>query len=144
MQYFLGSIITLIVLFVLTRIYKDKTDEPIMSSIAYSQSSVHEILKPVLPTNKALKAMKPLISQAQKYYDEQFTRVILVENMAYWIKDNAFYSAETDNGTILQETAKTVDTIAMDKVQLDKMIFIVEKLTEGLTDDRGNTGQSKF
>jgi hypothetical protein len=67
-------------------------------------------------------------------------RMIFTEDKAYWIKDNAFYEAKVVDGEIDKENAKVVDTMAMDKVELDKMIFIVEKLTEGIKNDFGNPG----
>jgi hypothetical protein len=71
-------------------------------------------------------------TQMSKHQKTMQIRVIFVGNEAYWIKDNAFYVATTIDGMIDHESAKVVDTIGMDKVQLDKMSFIVEKLTEDL------------
>jgi hypothetical protein len=51
--------------------------------------------------------------------------------LAYWIEDNNVYSAEHNELGILPETKKIVDMMTIDKVELDKMILIVEKLTEG-------------
>jgi hypothetical protein len=50
------------------------------------------------------------------------------------------YTAKLIDGKVDDESTTTVDTMGMDKVQLDKTIFIVSKLTEGLEDDRSNTG----
>jgi hypothetical protein len=67
---------------------------------------------------------------------------MFLDGRAYWIKDNQFYCADLVNGNVDQETAKPVDTMGMDKVQLDKMFFIVQKLTEGKADDRRSSGNS--
>lgn len=68
-------------------------------------------------------------------------RVIIMDNSAYWIKDNTFYVADmSEDGTVNKDTTRVVDTMAMNKVQLDKMVFIVDKLTEGLYDDSGSSG----
>jgi hypothetical protein len=61
-------------------------------------------------------------------------------NDAYWIEDNRVYTAKFEDGIIDQENKKTVDMTTIDKVELDKMIFVVERLTEGLSNDSGNSG----
>ena len=66
-------------------------------------------------------------------------RVLYINNSAYWIEDSTFYTATFANGSILEDTKKAVDTMGMDSVELDKMIFIVDKLTEGLSDDSSDS-----
>jgi hypothetical protein len=39
-----------------------------------------------------------------------------------------------------KDSAEQVDTISMDKVQLDKMLFIMDKLREGINDDSRGSG----
>jgi hypothetical protein len=51
--------------------------------------------------------------------------------MAYWIESNTVYSAKFDGLEIIPETKKVVDMMGIDKVELDKMILIVDRLTEG-------------
>ena len=63
-------------------------------------------------------------------------------DVAYWIEDGTVFSAEHDNQEIDYETKNVVDMMAIDSIELKKMTFIVEKLTEGATDDRGNPGKS--
>jgi hypothetical protein len=67
-----------------------------------------------------------------KYFDSINLRILVLEEQAYWIKNNAVFVADVINGEIEKDTAKEVDTMAMDKVQLNKLMFIVEKLKEGL------------
>ena len=69
---------------------------------------------------------------------------MFVDDRAYWIKDNQFMVAETENGMVVNDTSARVDTMAMDSVELDKMVFIVGKLTEGINNDRGDSGNPKF
>ena len=71
-------------------------------------------------------------TQSMKYFDSINLRILILEEQAYWIKNNAVFVAEIINGEIEKDTAKEVDTMAMDKVQLNKLMFIVEKLKEGL------------
>jgi hypothetical protein len=74
-------------------------------------------------------------TQSKLHYDKSNIKVIILDNNAYWIKDNIFYKAPLVNELIDKESAEQVDTIHMDKVQLDKMLFIMDKLREGIEDD---------
>jgi hypothetical protein len=60
-----------------------------------------------------------------------YTRVVFVENQAYWIKNNTLFVADMEDDMVDEATTREVDTMAMDKVQLEKVIYIVEALTEG-------------
>ena len=68
--------------------------------------------------------------------------MVVVGKNAYWIKDNVFYEADVVDGDVDKKTARQVDTMAMDKVQLNKMMSIVEKLTEGTHNDYWDSGKS--
>ena len=78
-------------------------------------------------------------TQSTVHYDRNNVRVIILDNNAYWIKDNIFYKAPMVDQFIDKDAAEQVDTIHMDKVQLDKMLFIMDKLREGINDDSGST-----
>ena len=74
-------------------------------------------------------------SQSKNHEKETNVRVIIVDGQAYWIKDNIFYNAPLINDMVDKESAQRVDTTHMDKVQLDQMLFILDKLREGVSDD---------
>lgn len=74
-------------------------------------------------------------TQSQTHYDKTNVKVIIVDDNAYWIKDNIFYKAPMVDNLIDKESVEEVDTIHMDRVQLDKMLFIMDKLREGINDD---------
>ena len=82
---------------------------------------------------EALKA--PKTSQSSELEAKTNIRVIIVDGQAYWIKDNSFFVADLEGKNVDGSTARVVDTIHMDKVQLDKMLFIMDKLREGIEDD---------
>jgi hypothetical protein len=84
--------------------------------------------------NKKSRKLK-VRSQSKNQYDKTNIRVIIFDNNAYWIKDNIFYKAPLVDQLINKEAAEQVDTIHMDKVQLDKMLFIMDRLREGIDDD---------
>lgn len=98
--------------------------------IAHTQAALFEMTK---TTDKTLELLSPkLNTQATKYQNSNLLRIIFVDKQAYWIKESVFYTADLDDfGFIDAESTRAVDTMTMDKVQLDKMSFIVEKLTEG-------------
>jgi hypothetical protein len=84
--------------------------------------------------------IKP-IRYSQIHEAKNNIKVIIMDNMAYWIKDNALYVADMSiDGTVNKETTRRVDTMTMNRVQLDKMIFIIDKLREGTLDDSGSAG----
>jgi hypothetical protein len=78
--------------------------------------------------------------QSTKQYNESNIKVIILDNEAYWIKGNAFYKAPIVDNHIDKDSTQQVDTISMDKVQLEKMLFIMDKLREGASDDHRSSG----
>lgn len=92
--------------------------------------------------NSGKKHSRKIINKTQSkiHYDKTNVKVIILDNNAYWIKDNIFYRAPIDGQSIDKESAEQVDTIHMDKVQLDKMLFIMDKLREGINDDSRGSG----
>jgi len=92
--------------------------------------------------NSAKKYSRQLVTKTQstKHYDKTNVKVIILDNQAYWIKDNIFYRAPLVGQSIDKDLAEEVDTISMDRVQLDKMLFIMDKLREGINDDSRGSG----
>jgi hypothetical protein len=138
MEYLIGSLLTFVLLLSLGFIFNRKKKN-LDLRITYSQSHVHELIRPFIPDNEELTAVK--ITQASKHYDQIHIRILMVQNKAYWIKNSVLYVADIINGDIDKDSTKEVDIISMDRVQLDKMMFIVDKLTEGTTNDYWNTGK---
>jgi hypothetical protein len=130
LEYFFGSIITASTMFFTYRwLQKNNWHTTKQIKLIVSQSNNNELLKKMFtPDNSFPKAT----TQSTKYFDSNSLRVLIVDNQAYWIKNNSVFIADLINGEVEKETAREVDTMAMDKVQLKKMIFIVEKLKEGL------------
>lgn len=139
MEYFLGSVITLIAMISFNLLLRKKTNETVSLGVLYSQSRLHELLKPLENLRNIVKILSApeVETQSKKHNDAQHVKVIISETEAYWIANNKFYVADVLDSIILQETTREVDTMVMDDVQLNKIIEIVEML--GKTDDRGNT-----
>ena len=138
MEYLIGSAFTFLCLYVVFRIISIDAIKPGMQKIRYSQSHIHSIVSPLLPPVSEFR--KPLVSQATKHYDSVNVKVIILGHTAFWIKDNVFYTANIDEDGIDKESTKVVDTMSMDKVQLDKMLFILDQLRDGEVNDSGSTG----
>jgi hypothetical protein len=142
MEYFLGSLITFVVVIVMGYFFKnDKQDVKTFAFLKYSQSYTHDLMAPYMPTNKELALLSGKTTQSTKHDNSSQVRVLIARDRAYWIRNNAFYTADVENGEVLKETTRQVDTMAMDKVQLDEMVFIVDQLTRGIENDSRNPGQ---
>lgn len=140
MQYFLGSIVTLLIIYFYSAMARKKIDLNVKSNTMYSQSYMHRVLRPLIPNNNELNRMYPIKTQSRLHKKKTYLRILFMDNKAYWIKDSVFYFAEMQDGRIIEETTQKVDIMNMDRVELDKMSFIVEKLTEGFGNDNSNPG----
>jgi hypothetical protein len=134
MEYFLGSLITLLIM-----AYFSKRTQQVMSkklkSVQLSQSYIdslvsQKILDVLLPPEKKK-------TQSTNHFKKDEVRVIVVEGEAYWIVNQTLYVANMVDGTVDNDTTRRVDTMTMDDVQLEKTQFIVQKLTEGKGNDSG-------
>ena len=144
MDYFIGSLVTILtMIFVAKRVVNQASKLPTIR-LHQSQSKTHQLIKGILPFDWEIASPPAPPSQASIHNESMFVRVIITENKAYWIKDNSVYAADIEDGYINNDSAIVVDMMAIDDVQLDKMIFIVDKLTEGKQNDLGNTGNKKL
>jgi len=126
MEYLAGSILTLLTMVIVSRLVKKTQREIVPVKVNFSQSRNHELIKDYIFTKQEASN-----TQSSKHYGKQWSKVVLSGDMAYWIEDNAVYSAKHDGAGIVPETKKIVDMMGIDKVELDKMILIVDRLTEG-------------
>ncbi len=137
MEYLLGSIVTALTILVMNRWVQSRHSVKKNLKIDIRQSkNFKNFMKILVPEPSFSKAD----SQSLKHFDSKHLRILVLENNAYWIANNIFYTADIVNGDIDKDNARQVDTMTMDKVQLKKMMFIIEKLTEGLDNDSRNSG----
>jgi hypothetical protein len=141
MEYFLGSLITLIAIF-FTKQYLTKTISTKIKPIRFSQTRALELSIDIIQT--AIQPKEIPNSQSIVHYNKSTLKILIIEKLAYWIKDNGLYVADIVDGDIDHDSTREVDTMDMDKVQLEKMIYIVEQLREGMPNDSWDSGQSKF
>jgi hypothetical protein len=140
MEYFIGSLITIATVVIVNKLISKRIQKLSKIKIGFSQTRTFEITKHMIPIEDLMPSFKPLPdTQTSRHFNSISTRIIFVDDQAWWIKNNTLFSAEVVEGQFSEESGKKVDTMGMDKVQLDKTIFIVEKLTEGLNNDRGNS-----
>jgi hypothetical protein len=139
MDFILGSLITATVIYAATR-YFEKIYHVANKPIRYrfSQSSLHELIKPLLPDDLFISDEK--ITQSFLHEQRTNLRVIILDGFAYWIKDNTFFRSQMNGYDIDRDSAEVVDIMGLNKVQLDKMIFVIDKLREGLPNDSGSAG----
>jgi len=129
LEYLLGSIITSATILLAYRWFVANSIPKLKLRVFASQSRTNEMIKSFFIQDQSFPAAT---TQSMKYFDSINLRILILEEQAYWIKNNAVFVAQVINGEIEKDTAKEVDTMAMDKVQLNKLMFIVEKLKEGL------------
>ena len=138
MNYFLGSMFSFLVIFIFLKLssYDSYKKSPIR--LRYSQSHIFELVKPILPEEAFVRKRKE--TQTSRHERKTNVRVIILDRQAYFVRDNLFYVADMDGNDIDNESARLVDTMSMNKVQLDKMLFIMDQLKEGDSNDSSGTG----
>jgi hypothetical protein len=124
--------LTLIVVSSIIRIAVKKRNR-YFSKVVYTQSDIHKIVKNFIPKDLFEKP-KPL-SQARKHLKNNTVRVLIIEDNAYWVHNNMFYVADTSDGLVNPETVRPIDTNNMSKRDIDKMLFILDSLKNGNSDD---------
>jgi hypothetical protein len=138
MEYFLGSVITMVAMFVATKLISSEKKVTRENPFRYSQSHIHEIISPLIPHLREYKKIIP--SQSRNQEEKTNIKVVIFDNKAYFVRDAKFYCAEMHGTEIDGANATLVDTMGMDKVQLDKMLFIMDQLRDGKKNDSGDSG----
>ena len=130
MEYLVGSLATIITVLLSRLFFKKKETRKVSVEIRESQAIRFEMIK---DSGAIYDLLHPKVkTQATTHHENNLVRIIFVESQAYWIRSNVFYTADLDEmGLVDFDSTRAVDTMTMSKVQLDKMSFIVEKLTEG-------------
>lgn len=139
MEFVLGALLPLLGILITYKLilpYRKATT----LKVSYRQTDIFETIKPSLPYLEATKELPE--TQSSKFESRHSLKVLMFENQAYWIKDNSVYVADIVDGGVDQQGAKIVDTMTMDKVQLDRLSFIIDKLTKGRSDDSSYPGFS--
>jgi hypothetical protein len=137
MEYFLGSAITMIAMFITTRLISSHSFKVKQNPFRYSQSHIHMLIMPLVPELKNYK--KRMVTQSSKHEEKMNIKVVILDNKAYFVKNGTFYCADVAGDQIDSANAKSVDTMGMDRVQLDQMLFIMDQLRDGKKNDSGDS-----
>lgn len=141
MEYTIGFVFGFLFVYVLARLQHRYNifHEVSFRSLKPSQSHNHNIaflFKLIKEKDKVNKK-----TQSKLHDSKTNIKVIIMDNQAYWIKDNIFYTADMRmDGNVDKDSTRTVDTMSMNRVQLDKMMFIIDRLREEAFDDRWGSG----
>ena len=139
MEYIIGFLSAFVfVYFIMQLQYKYDILKENLKFVKSTQSRRHYLLKSDVVLHK--KEARNKNTQSAKHDKNINIKVIIMDEKAYWIKDNVFYMADMNHGNVDKDTTRKVDTMAMNKVQLDKMMFIIDRLREEAFDDRGGSG----
>jgi hypothetical protein len=142
MDYLLGFLVA-IGMFLFFRFIGPKViSKDLGNKIRYSQTHIHEIIRYSIPESMLYPVQKP--TQSANHEKSINLRVLFIEKEAYWIKENSLFIADQEDGIVKEDTARRVDTMGMNRVQLEKLIYIVDVLNEGNENDRGYPGNKGF
>jgi hypothetical protein len=137
-EYFLGSLVTLVSIIMFNK-FTNKLTQSNIPIPKFSQSIKAELFKSYLINVISPKPSKK--TQSTEHLKKNSKKAFFIGKDVYWIEDGFLQTAKIFDNQIDETTKKKVDTHSLDKVELDKMIFIVDKLTEGNKDDSGNSGK---
>jgi hypothetical protein len=70
-------------------------------------------------------------------------RVIVMGSQAYWVSNNTFYVADALDGEVITETAKPVDVQSMSKLDVEKMLSILDSLNSGQGNDDSSSTRNE-
>lgn len=137
MIYFITIGLTLLTLCSII-IIRNLLEKKLYTKNIYRQSDMHNMLKMFFLLD--IKNQKVSSSQIKKRQEEQTTNVVILKDKAYWVRDNVFYVGSTSNGEVLPETGIPIDTNTLSELEINKLLFILDNLKGGKTNDSGSTG----
>lgn len=129
MEYFVGAFTAIAAWLVASKTLQSKLSSKRIKKVIYRQSHLFEIIKPVLPFMPM--PIKEQNTQAFKDQASHTMKFLVLHGKAYWISQNAVYSADLTENGIDEDSKIAIDTSHMDDVQLKEIEFIVDKLNEG-------------
>jgi len=145
MEYILGAIITLATIAFISNKINNSNTMRLRVNVQYNQTRAFELTRPLELFNAMVDSVaNPIITQTTKHNDSMHVKVVIAEDEAYWISNNKFYVADVRDRMVIQESAREVDTMAMNDVELKKISEIVEILRKEDKNDRGSSGNKKL
>jgi hypothetical protein len=112
------------------------------NQILYRQSDLHRIMKRFF--SSPLEDKEKPLTQLEKRNSKDKINVLVIDQEAYWVSDNTFFIAKAEDGEVMLETAKPINTKDMSKKDIDKMLFILDNLQGRDANDSGSSGNERF
>ena len=144
MEFLLGAIVSwLVIMHAEKRFSKQIEKNGILKPFQSSQSRVHNLTNGMSVNYWVQKPQK--VTQSIAYHDRTALRIVLLDDNAYWIRNNALYVAEYDGIKLDESKGQKVDTRVLDDVELKKIMLVIDKLNEGKSNnDRGYPGNQSL
>lgn len=135
MEYLFPMLLTLLSLYSIIVVGK-KIEKRILKNTGYRQSDIHNVLKTFFPIDKKNITKK---TQMDEMLEKNSVNVMIMDDKAYWVFKNVFYTADFVNGDVDPETTRPIDASNMSKEDVNKMLFILDKLGDGNSNDSSGT-----
>ncbi len=111
-----------------------QVEKRILKFDKYRQSDIYKLVKPIISTTEKNINKK---TQIDKMLEKSSVNVMIIDDQAYWVVKNVFYTAKFVDGDVDQESTKPIDTSSLSKSDMEKMFFILDKL--GDNNDSGSS-----
>ena len=138
MEYFIGFLVSIISFIILNKIIKNVAKQRIATPV-FTQSRKLALVKYYVLSS--LQPKQQPKKQSTEYLKKNSIMAYFWGSNVYWIENGFLVTAKLKDNQIDENTKKKVDTHSLDKVELDKMVFIVDKLTEGKKNDSSDSGK---
>jgi len=136
MEYVAIAILTIVLSLAIIEIVKINQGRAFKKNV-YRQTDMHRIFKGTTARNNFTKKRETQIDKRAK---GKSVKIVAIDDKAYWVVDNTFYTANIINDHPDMSTAQPVDTSNMSRSDIDKMLFILDNLDRGKNDERGSAG----
>lgn len=127
MEYIIPVVLTFVATWFIIKVLENRGWKK-FNNFMYSQSSIHNRMRLFMPPQIIKK--EKILSQSNKHISKNMIKIVVFNGSAYWISDNSLYIAEVDNGNIISETARKINTDEMSTEELDKVLRIVDNLND--------------
>lgn len=94
----------------------------IMSSFSDDNNSLIEKI------NNTPSVMQKTKTQSEKIREKNIIRVAIVNDKAYFVHDNTFYTAEVINGEVDRSSASPINAFDMSKKEMKKLLSILDNM----------------
>lgn len=143
MDFFIGAITTLTCLYVFNKMKITNLKDKLSSNVKFPITQSRMLNSAEKIFFKPFEKEAPR-TQSKELLENSYVKVAITEDKVYWIENNNLMFADILDGGFEKENGKRVDTMGMDNVELMKISYIVDQLTNGESDGHSNTRKSQF